>query len=230
MPPRSILAVGTALFVVQKSTEPPVHPAGTESGGSAIRLASVRTLAIALAAVGTIFGTAEVSVIAFAEALGDKAAASYVLVGYASGSLVVGIVYGMLKMKTPLSRQFLVAIAIVTLTTVPPLLVGSIPALALVLFVAGGAISPTFITAFALIERLVPGARLTEGITWGMTGIGIGVAIGSIASGYVIDTFGAQAGFWISVAAGVVALATAILGNRTLTVPGASIGNETARA
>ena len=76
----------------------------------------------------------------------------------------------------------------------------------------------------------MPGARLTEGITWGMTGIGIGVAIGSIASGYVIDTFGAQAGFWISVAAGVVALATAVLGNRTLRVPGASIGNETARA
>ena len=215
-----VLAVGTALFVVQKSTEPPVHAAGTSGGGSAIRIPSVRTLTIALAAVGTIFGTAEVSVIAFSEALGDKAAASYVLAGYAGGSLVVGIVYGMLKLKTPLSRQFLVAIAIVTLTTVPLLLVGSIPALAIVLFVAGGAISPTFITAFGLIERLVPGARLTEGITWGMTGIGIGMAIGSIASGFVIDAFGAQAGFWISVAAGVVAIATAVLGNRTLRVPG----------
>ena len=222
-----ILAVGTTLFVAQKSTEPEVHPAGTSRGGSAIRIASVRTLVIALAAVGTIFGTAEVSVIAFSEALGDKASASYVLAGYAGGSLVVGIVYGMLRLKAPLSLQFLVAIAIVTLTTAPPLLVGSIPALAFVFFLAGGAISPTFITAFGLIERLVPGAQLTEGITWGMTGIGIGVAIGSIASGYVIDVFGAQAGFWVSIVAGVVALVTAIFGKGTLRVPGA--GDQTVR-
>ena len=69
------------------------------------------------------------------------------------------------------------------------------------------AISPTFITAFGLIERLVPAAKLTEGITWVMTGIGIGMAIGSFASGWVIDEFGASSGFWVSVAAGGVALA-----------------------
>jgi MFS family permease len=225
-----ILAVGTALFVVQKSTEPPPHPAETASLGSAIRYPAVLTLTIALGAVGAIFGTAEVAVIAFAEALGDKAAASWVLAIYASGSLVVGIVYGMLRLKTTLSRQFLVFIAVVTLTTIPPLLVSSIPALAFVFFLAGGAISPSFITAFGLIERLVPSSQLTEGITWGMTGIGIGMAVGSIASGYVIDAFGAQSGFWISVAAGVVAIATAILGNRTLRVPAVPTGGETALA
>jgi predicted MFS family arabinose efflux permease len=134
----------------------------------------------------------------------------------------------MLRLKTPLSRQFLVFIAVVTLTTIPPLLVSSIPALALAFFLAGGAISPTFITAFGLIERLVPSSQLTEGITWGMTGIGIGMAIGSIASGYVIDAFGAQSGFWVSVAAGVVAIATALIGNRTLEVPAAG-RNEAAQ-
>jgi len=44
-----------------------------------------------------------------------------------------------------------------------------------------------------------------------MTGIGIGMAIGSFASGYVIDEFGARNGFWVSVVAGAVALATALL-------------------
>jgi MFS family permease len=225
-----ILAVGTALFVAQKSTEPPARPAGTASLGSAIRYPAVLTLTIALAAVGTIFGTAEVGVIAFAEALGHKAAASWVLAIYAFGSLVIGIVYGTLRLKMPLSRQFLVFIVVVMLTTLPPLLVSSIPALALAFFLAGGAISPTFITAFGLIERLVPSSQLTEGITWGMTGIGIGMAVGSIASGYVIDAFGAQSGFWISVAAGLVAIAAAAIGLRTLEVPAAGGGNEAALA
>ena len=188
-------------------------------GGSAIRIPSVRTIAIALGAIGAIFGTAEVSVIAYSEALGDKGAASFVLAGYAGGSLLVGVVYGLLRLRMPLSRQLLVAVGIVMLTTIPPLLVDSVPALGLALFLAGAAISPTFIAAFGLIERLVPSASLTEGITWGMTGIGLGLAVGSIASGFVIDAFGAQSGFWISVVAGVVALATMVLGLRTLEVP-----------
>ena len=72
----------------------------------------------------------------------------------------------------------------------------------------------------------MPSSQLTEGITWGMTGIGIGMAVGSIASGYVIDAFGAQSGFWISVAAGVVAIAAAVIGNRTLHLPAVGAGNE----
>jgi MFS family permease len=210
-----ILAIGTTFFVLQRRTEPPVHPEAEIGMGSAIRLAPVRTVAILLAAVGTIFGTAEVSVIAYSEALGDTGAASFILAGYALGSLAVGIVYGMMKFAMPLSRQLVVAIAVVMLTTLLPPFVGSIPALGVALFLAGGAVSPTFIAAFGLIERLVPNSQLTEGITWGMTGIGLGMAVGSISSGYVIDAFGAQAGFWISVAAGMVALATAILGMRT---------------
>ncbi|HET7717983.1 MAG TPA: MFS transporter [Bauldia sp.] len=225
-----ILGIGTALFVIQKSTEPPVHPASAVGSGSALRIPAVRTVTVALAAVGTIFGTAEVAVIAFSEALGHKTAASWVLAGYAFGSLLVGIVYGMLRLSAPLARQFLVAMAVVMLTTIPPLFVGSIPALGLALFLAGGAISPTFITAFALIERLVPSARLTEGITWGMTGIGVGLAVGSIASGFVIDAFGAQSGFWISVGAGVIAITTAIVGNRTLRIPAVGEANRAALA
>ncbi len=210
-----ILAIGTTLFVIQRRTEPPVHPAPEIAMASAIRLPPVRTVAIMLAAVGTIFGTAEVSVIAYSEALGDTGAASLILAGYALGSLVVGVVYGMRRIAMPLPRQLVVAVTFVMLTTLLPLFVGSIPALGVALFLAGGAVSPTFIAAFGLIERRVPSSQLTEGITWGMTGIGLGMAFGSISSGYVIDAFGAQSGFWISVGAGVVALATALLGIRS---------------
>jgi predicted MFS family arabinose efflux permease len=51
-----------------------------------------------------------------------------------------------------------------------------------------------------------------------MTGIGIGMAVGSFASGWVIDTFGPGQGFWVSIAAGGVAIVTALFGQRSLTV------------
>jgi MFS family permease len=210
------LAAGSAAFILQKSTEPKLQPAETGGGGSAIILRSVQIITFALVAIGAIFGTAEVTVIAMSKELGQPAAASFVLGGYAAGSLVVGVVYGILKPKVPLSRQFAAAVAVATATSVPLLFVTTIPMLALALFVSGVAISPTFITAFGLVERLVPAAKLTEGITWVGTGIGIGMAIGSAASGWVIDQFGASSGFWVSVAAGSVALATALLGQCSL--------------
>ncbi|WP_159590669.1 MFS transporter [Chelativorans xinjiangense] len=224
------LAVGTALFVAQKSTEPPVRPVEEKASRSALGVPAVQIITFTLIAVGTIFGTAEVTVIAFSEELGQKGAASFVLAGYAGGSLVVGLVFGTLKLKASLGRQFLVANAIAMLTTLPLLWVNGIPLLALMLFLAGASISPTFITAFGLIERLVPSSQLTEGITWAMTGIFIGMAVGSFVSGYVIDAFGAQSGFWVSVAAGGVAVATALSGQRILQRPSATIMPEAAVA
>ena len=211
-----LLAIGTLLFAAQRATEPPVHAAEAGRGASVIRLGSVRVVALTLAAIGAIFGTAEVTAIAFAEAQGQKAAASLVLASYAAGSLIVGLVFGTLKLRMPLATQFLCAIALAALTTLPLLAVDSIPVLAVVLFLAGAAVSPTLITAMGLVERLVPPSQLTEGITWAMTGLGIGVAIGSSASGWVIDTYGATSGFWVSVASGATALAIALAGQRWL--------------
>jgi MFS family permease len=222
------LAAGSAAFILQKSTEPKLQPAEKSGGGSAIGLRSVQVITFALVAIGAIFGTAEVAVIAMAKELGQPAAASFVLGGYAAGSLVVGVVYGLLKPKVSLSRQFAAAVAVATATTIPLLFVTTIPMLALALFVSGVAISPTFITAFGLVERLVPAAKLTEGITWVGTGIGIGMAIGSAASGWVIDQFGASSGFWVSVAAGGVALVTALLGQWSLATPSSNGGVQTA--
>lgn len=211
------LAVGSTAFILQRSTEPRVQPAIRSAGHSAVRLRAVQVITFALVAVGTLFGTAEVTVIAMTKELGQPGAASFVLGGYALGSLVVGLVFGALKLKMRLSRLFAIAIAVAAATTVPLLFATGIPMLAVALFVSGVAISPTFITAFGLIERLVPPAKLTEGITWVMTGIGIGMAIGSFASGWVIDEFGASSGFWVSVVAGAIGLLTVLLGQPSLT-------------
>jgi hypothetical protein len=80
-------------------------------------------------------------------------------------------------------------------TTLPLVAAGtSVHVLAVAVFLSGIAVSPTFITAFGVIERRVPEAMLTEGITWVMTGIGIGMALGAFLMDWVVDSFGARNG------------------------------------
>ncbi|WP_395447709.1 MFS transporter [Aminobacter sp. UC22_36] len=208
----TLLAVGNFLFAAQKSTEPPVHAQDKSGGKSVIWLGSMQILVLTLIAIGAIFGTAEVTAVAFAEAQGDKASAGFALSAYAAGSLIAGLAFGALKLKLQLPRQLLVAIALAALTTLPLMIVGDIPTLAVVLFIAGVAVSPTIIISMALVEKLVPSSKLTEGMTWAITGIGIGMAVGSSASGWFIDQFGPTSGFFVSMLAGFIALLVTLLG------------------
>ena len=210
------LAGGMTAFVLQRSTEPPVRLAETRAHRSAIRLRPVQIVTAALVFVGAIFATAEVSTVALTRELGQPDAASLVIGVYAVGSFIVGLIIGALNLKAPLHRQLLAALAVVLLTTLPLLFVGSVPALAGAIFLSGVAISPTFITAFGLIERRVPPEALTEGVTWVMTGIGIGMALGAFVSGWVVDAFGARSGFWVSAVAATLALSIVGLGQSVL--------------
>lgn len=214
----AFLALGALAFLLQRTTEPRVRPAdATGPRGSAIRLRPVQIVTLALVFVGAIFATAEVSAVAITEALGQPGAASLVIGVYAVGSFVLGLALGALNPAMPLERQLLLAVGTLALTALPLLVAGgSVPALALAVFVSGIAVSPTFITAFGLIERRVPEAMLTEGVTWVMTGIGIGMALGAFLAGWVVDTFGPANGFWVSVAAGAASFVTIGLGQRTL--------------
>jgi MFS family permease len=211
-----MLALGSTAFLAQRSTEPKVAAGGGGSGQSAIWQRPVQIITLALVFIGAIFATAEVSAVAITEELGQPEAASLVIGVYAIGSFVVGLIVGALRLTMPLHRQLAIAVGVIAITTLPLLIVDTVPLLALAVFASGVAISPTFITAFGLIERLVPAAMLTEGITWVMTGIGIGMALGSFASGWVVDTFGAGNGFWVSVVAGALALVTILAGQKTL--------------
>ncbi|GGB08072.1 MFS transporter [Brucella endophytica] len=210
------LAFGSLAFILQRSTEPKVRPVTHDATGSAIRLRPVQIITFALIFIGATFATAEVTTVAITKALGHPDAASLVIGVYGVGSFVVGLLIGALKLTMPLQRQLAIAVGIIALTTLPLLMEHTVMTLALTVFLSGVAISPTFITAFGLIERRVPEAMLTEGVTWVMTGIGIGMALGAFVTGLVVDHFGAQNGFWVSVASGVIALTTVLLGQKTL--------------
>lgn len=211
-----LLAAGMTAFVLQRGTEPKVRVNETSAHRSAIFLRPVQLVTLTLIFVGAIFATAEVSTVALTRDFGQPGAASLVIGVYAIGSFVVGLILGALNLRFPLHRQLLVVLIVLLLTTLPLLMVGSVSALAAAIFLSGVAVSPTFITAFGLVERRVPPEVLTEGITWVMTGIGIGMALGAFVAGWVVDHFGAQNGFWVSAAAATLALMVTALGQRVL--------------
>ena len=89
MLPQTLFLAGHRGLRAAASTEPKVrHVARRGSTGSAIRLRPVQIITLALVFVGAMFATAEVSVIAITEELGQPSAASLVIGVYAVGSFV----------------------------------------------------------------------------------------------------------------------------------------------
>ena len=211
-----LLAVGVTLFVLQRRTEPPVHEHRGPQGRWLIASPSVLILMIVLMAMGVVVGVVDVVSVAFAQQQGQPAAASVVLSVYAIGSCLAGLAFGALKLKASLPRQLLVCGVATALTTSPLLLVSNIAGLALAVFISGLFFAPTLIVSMALVEQIVAPSRLTEGMTWLITGLSIGVAIGAASSGWMIDRFGAARGFWGALAAGAVVLGAAVPGYRRL--------------
>jgi len=213
-----MLVVGGLFFVIQRSTEPKPHPAGAGRGlgRSAFWYRPVQIVTLALVFVGAIFATAEVSSVAMTEALGQPEAASLVIGVYAAGSFVVGLLVGAINRTMALQKQLLIALVVLAVTAWPLPFANSVPLLAGVVFLSGVAISPTLMTAFSLIEQRIPETALTEGVTWVMTGAGIGMALGAFVSGWMVDTYGAQSGFWVSIVWGALALFTVLVGQRAL--------------
>ncbi|MFM9371740.1 MFS transporter [Streptomyces sp. Da 82-17] len=213
------LAVGTFWLTAQRGTEPVPHPREQHAKGSALKSPGLQVLVLTFVATGAIFGAVDVVTVAFAEAEGHKSAASLVLAVYALGSCLAGVVFGLVQLTGPAARRWLLGVCAMAVSMIPLQLVGNLPFLAVALFAAGLSIAPTMVTTMALVEQHVPRAKLTEGMTWTSTGLAVGIALGSSASGWVIDEAGARAGYAVPGVAGAVAVVVAFLGYRRLKRP-----------
>lgn len=212
-----LLLIGGLLFTAQRSTEPPVHDAAASGNGTVIKSPSVLVLVLALVAGGTIVGTVDVVSVAFAEQQGSPAAAGIVVSVYAVGSAVSGLLFGTLNLTVPLPRLLLLGVTGTAITTLPLLVVSGITGLAVAIFFAGVFFAPTMIVIMTLVEKIVPAAALTEGMTWAITGLNVGVAAGAAISGGVVDTAGAEAGFYVALVAGLLAVVIGLAGYPLLT-------------
>ena len=208
----SLLVIGTGLLAVQRRTEP--TPTHSEHSQGKLALLYPGMLAVTFVAVlmGVVFGAFEVVTVAFATDAGHRGQSGVLLACYAFGSLLSGIIVGTLHFKSQLMPRLMVQTAFFALVCIPLPFVRTIPQLAVAAFVAGIAISPLLISAFTLVEKLVPSSRFTEGITWMTTGLGLGVALGAPVAGRIVDVQAAAHGYFVVLGAAllsVVAVAVA---------------------
>ncbi len=204
---------GTLALCAQRATEPPAHP-HRRSTGRRPRMpwATVAPLTVVSAALGTLFGAAEVTTVAFASEQGKQGWAGGLLALWALGSLLAGALTGAITWRRgPTIRVRWGAFGMFA-AMVPLHFVGSLPVMGAVLLVGGFAIAPTLIAALSLTESTVPTGRLTEGMAIMQTGLVAGVAPGATIAGLVIDAHGASAAYLVCAAAGgVAAMAAQVL-------------------
>ncbi|MGH3329003.1 MAG: MFS transporter [Streptomycetales bacterium] len=211
--------VGTLAFTAHRVSEPPPSGLGHREAGSVLAVPGLRVVFGCFIALGGFFGSFEVIVVAFASEQGLRVLSGVVLALYAVGSFLAGLAYGAVRFRAPLHRRFRTASAFTAVSVLPLLVVGglgSLPLLAVLAFLAGFAASPLLIGGFALVERLAPASRLTEGLTWAVTGVVLGVTAGASVSGWAIDRFGAGPAFAVPVVSGVTTALVAFTGTRWL--------------
>ena len=200
-----------------RATEPPVHPVDVSGArrGSVLLHPTVLIVSVVYLAVGTVFGAMDVVVVAFADAEDVPALAGVALAAYAAGSLVAGLVYGVVRLPGTLAARFVGCAVFFAVAAQLLLAVGSLPVLIGVGFVAGLAIAPVLVSGMSLVESRVSRSTLTEALTWVVTGLVLGVTAGSAIAGASVDAWGAESAFAVPAIAaavsGVLALAAAPL-------------------
>jgi MFS family permease len=213
----ALIGLGALWLGAQRHTEPPRHPPDAPRHRSALREPGMALLMITTAAMGALFASAELSTVAFCGQHGQRALSGVVLALIAGGSASAGVLYGSRRWRSDVLTRYRLQSVVFAFVPALFLLASNIPVLAVCAFVVGLAISPTLITAFGLVERLVPSGALTEGLAWLLTGLNVGYGAGSAVVGGIADAHGARTAFAVAVVAGLTMGGLALVLHRRLT-------------
>ena len=180
-----------------RDTEPPPHPRADTGHVSALRSQGMVNLTFASVAMGAVFASAEVSMVAFCGQHHHRALSGLVLAAIAAGSALSGLFYGAVGWQASVLRRFRVQSIGFALLPILLLAATNVPVLAISAFVLGLGVAPALITMFGLVQQIVPARALTEGLSWIGTGLNVGYGAGAALVGGIADAHGARAAFLV---------------------------------
>ncbi|MGN6333671.1 MAG: MFS transporter [Motilibacteraceae bacterium] len=221
-PPAGVVAglvaglCGGLLLSTLRRTEPAVHATAHVRGRPVLAVPAVAVLALAFVFVGALFGSCDVAVVAFASEHGVRPWAGALIACMAGGSMLAGLWFGTRSHRSPAATRARVGVVLLAIGVLPFAAIRSVPLLAVGMFVAGLAISPMIISGFAVIEEVAPAGRLTEGLTWATTALGLGTAAAAAVAGHAADAGGSARAFLVTAACGVLAAVVVLAGGRAL--------------
>ena len=188
---------GGVRLAALRDTEPPAHPRDDTGHVSALRTPGMVHLTIASVAMGAVFATAEVSMVAFCGQHGHRPLSGVVLAAIAVGSAASGLVYGAIGWQTSVLYRFRIQSIAFALLPILLLAATNVPMLAVCAFALGLGVAPALITMFGLVQQLVPTRALTEGLSWIGTGLNVGYGAGAAMVGGIADAHGARTAFLV---------------------------------
>jgi MFS family permease len=215
--------VGTLWFAAERRTEPAI----TLAPGPARQIERVKGAAapglVVLIPVylllGAMFISVDLSTVSFAQHFGHKPLAGFILGTYALGSATGGLWYGSRQWRAPVERRFALTLTLTVLGVATFWAQPNLVTLTCGIYLCGLTIAPTLIGGFSLLEAQAKPGRRTEAMAWLSSGIGVGLAVGAAAVGFIIDGHGPRAGYVFAAACGVASAVTCLSGLGRLRSP-----------
>ncbi|GLW95493.1 MFS transporter [Actinokineospora globicatena] len=164
----------------------------------------MRTLAIAAMGFGVLLGFIEVAVPAAATAAGNTPAGGLLLGLLSISSVLFGVIYGIRPwpkaMNLRLSALLAAFAVLVAVLAIPTTLVW----LAVALLLVGTMVTPQATTHSAAIDLVAPPSAATEAFGWIITAVTLGLALGQLVSGQLVEHVGIWSSYLVATGVGLV--------------------------
>jgi MFS family permease len=183
------ILVGTVAFAASLPDDGERLPG---SGGGllgALRSPGILTLVVTMLPVGFGFGAIEVALPAFSADEASPELAGVLIAVWSLGSAAGGFVYGARPRRMALAALHLRLTLLLPLAFLPILLSPSVAVMAIVLVPAGALIAPLIATRNELASTTAPVGTKTEALTWPLTALVSGIALGAATGGALIDAY-----------------------------------------
>jgi MFS family permease len=213
-----LLLAGLALFLMQPPARTWVisEHAGSHGALGALRSPGIRTLMLVTVPMGFCFGAMEVTLPAFGEDHGARELGGVLVAIWSVGSAAGGIWYGARTWTDEPGERYPKLAALLPIGYLPLALAPSVLVMAPLALLAGLCIAPTLTAGNQIAGTVAPPGTETEAYTWPITSLVVGLAVGNLAAGAIVEAVDWRAAFAVSAGGAVLSALLALLRRHTL--------------
>lgn len=196
----SFMAVGTTLFIAQRSTEPaPFRKDESGDHGFVLAMPVVQAVFFPFIFLGAFFSATNLTVVGYAQQHHDASYTGLVLAIWAAGSGVAAIFNGSIKWRLKDASRFRINLVAILVLSLPFFFIHSMVMLSIALFLSGVGVAPLIVAGYNVAEKSVPPEKVTETLSWVIAGLSLGGALPGTLTGHIIDSQGASKAFIVPI-------------------------------